>query len=227
MTTTTTTNDQPGTGRDSIGQVPYWPQFTREPFASDRARRANRAEAEAVRREPMPVPAWLSFDQMAAALSKRLGIKAEQLAAMLTLHVKHSPPGYSRDLAQDIALAWLEAKPATGVLAYGIARKLTWLRWRAWHTQTHRVALSLDDLGLGVGDGRDAEWSRLADYVGAAVEFESLVIGLQGATTIWAMMPEDIRRIVAKRLSGAVVKGWDSHRLKLWAAAHAVDLLAA
>ena len=197
---------------------PRHEQFTARPHFSQEW-------ADEVDAEPMPVPQHTDLEAMATVLSKRLGIKASWLTAILAFHLSHSPPGYRQDLVQEIALVWLDARPNSGRLAYGIAKKVLLMRWRAWHRREHRVGVCIDEVLEG-DDRRHEDGTKpepgavLATYIGAAIEFESMVIGAIDGAALWAQLPTDIRATVAKRMAGERVNGWPAKRLNAWAAAH-------
>lgn len=178
-----------------------------------------------VNAEPVPVPQHTDLYAMAPVLSKRTGVKADWLLAILAFHLSHSPPGYRQDLVQDIAMVWLDARPDNGRLAYGMAKKVLLMRWRSWHRREHRVAVCIDEVLEGDDrvneDGMQADRGAvLASYIGAAVEFESMVIGQLDGQALWAKLPPDIRATVAKRMAGERVNGWPAKRLNAWAGTH-------
>lgn len=153
------------------------------------------------------------------ALSRRLGIKSQELQNILGYWMRKSPPNNYEDSIQEISLAWMEQLPSTGGLAFAIARHQVSERWKRLYTRKRKDAINLDE-ALDDGSGRTQ-----GEFIVDQVNYEALMCEEMDTTRTWAKLPEWVQALVQKKLDGENVNGWRAKQLKEWANANASNLL--
>lgn len=115
------------------------------------------------------------------------------------------------DLFQDLALAILKARCNDERLAYSIAR-CDWKNW--WAKYKIRQHYSLDSV-VDDGDGGQTTFGEL--LVGE-VDFETRINGDLDGQALYERLPEWIKKLVDKGLSGQGIRGGDRQLLNKWVA---------
>lgn len=99
------------------------------------------------------------------------------------------------DLYQDLFLAIWKIKPDSEKLAYSIAR-CDWIDfWKAYKTKQH---VNLES----ITESENNTPENLANMIIGHVEYENKYDGNIECETIWNRIPDDIKPIVVKKLSG-------------------------
>lgn len=155
-----------------------------------------------------------SITESAQALSRRLGIKTTALEAILGYWVRRIPGQDREDVAQNLALALLEAKPANPKYAFAICRNKIVDWWRAYSIRQH-YSLDLMIDGDGQGDGAKALGDTVASVSRYELTFEQVEGKLDGAS-LYRKLPRDIKLIVAKRMKGKRTSNTERSRLARW-----------
>lgn len=113
------------------------------------------------------------------------------------------------DLFQDIALAVLKSGAKDEALAYSIAR----CDWRDWYEKRYfRDTKNAGSLDVTIEDG-DGNEILASELLVGEVEFEAKECDYLDASTIWQKLPEEIRPIVQKRLTGLALTGTERSTL--------------
>lgn len=116
---------------------------------------------------------------------------------------RKAPKEEREDLFQELMVKLLEVRAPTEALAYTIAR-CDWRDWwKSYRTRAGFVETSLNSVVLN-NDGDEVEYGEL--LVGE-VEFERLVDGKLDGQAIWDHLPDYIKRLVSKRLTGRGITG--------------------
>lgn len=112
-----------------------------------------------------------------------------------------APREEREDLYQSLFLAIWKVNPDSEKLAYSIAR-CDWLNfWKSYKIKQH---LNLESITQSDDNNPD----NLADMIIGSVEYETRYDGKIEAETIWSKIPEDIKPIILKKLSGkALISG--------------------
>ena len=113
------------------------------------------------------------------------------------------------DLFQELALAVLKAKATDERLAYTIAR-CDWQNW--WSKYRIRQHYSLDSV-IDDGEGNHVSFGEL--LVGE-VEWERKVDGDIDGKALYEQLPDWVKRLVDKRLTGLPLRGGDRQLLNKW-----------
>ena len=99
------------------------------------------------------------------------------------------------DLYQSLFLAIWKANPDNEKLAYSIAR-CDWLDfWKSYKIKQH---LNLES----ITQSDDSNPDNMADLIIGSVEYETRYDGKIEAETLWSKIPDNIKPIILKKLSG-------------------------
>lgn len=157
-----------------------------------------------------------AISEAGTALSRSLGIESKALAKVLGYWTRHLPFEDREDGIQEMTLQLLEDRPSTPGLAFVVCR--AWVRdwYRARKTDTESLE-----------EWREREGERgLSEATVAVVEWEAQADGRIEAQRLWGLLPERIKGIVAKRLSGRALAGAERVALHAWTGKHGWPLLA-
>jgi len=143
--------------------------------------------------------------------SEREGLKRAYLFASKV------PQQEREDMLQELTLALLESGLDDPRLQYIRARQV-WIDWyRRYKTREHYGGMSLD---YDLGDGH-----TLGEYLVSGVAFENEVNGELDGRRLYASLPDGLKPVVAKRLSGKALTPAERQRLSRFARQH-IELLA-
>ncbi len=160
----------------------------------------------------------------ANALSRALGIKAKELENILGFWVNRYPHQEREDAAQNLSLQLLQARPDNPKHAFGICRKATAYWWRQYAVRQH---YSLDYV---LENDEGDRLGELADFVSGCFQYELTVDYVDGkldGESLWKRLPELIRPIISKRLTGKRLSDAERQRLHRWVKADGVTMLLA
>ena len=108
------------------------------------------------------------------------------------------PKAEREDLFQELVTRCYEANPQSEINAYSISR-CDWKNWLdSWYRE-HKTTLQSYDVTIQDDDGNEFRASEL--LVGDC-EFEARECSNLDASNIWQKLPDDVKPLVAKRLSG-------------------------
>jgi len=127
-----------------------------------------------------------------------LGRNARLAVEAAYIFSRKAPHSERQDLFSDLTTAILEAGTEDAAFAYTIARRLYQNWWRAYslHSQYHDGYLSETIMNA---EGHETE---LAELLIGEIEFERKQIDKLDAAQLWHQIPENIQKLVLKRLQG-------------------------
>jgi len=129
---------------------------------------------------------------------EELGRNARLAVEAAYIFSRKAPHSERQDLFSDLVTAILEAGTQDAAFAYTIARRLyqNWWRGYSLHSQFHDGYLSETIMNA---DGQETE---LAELLVGEIEFERKQIDRLDAAQLWHQIPENIQKLVLKRLQG-------------------------
>lgn len=131
-----------------------------------------------------------------------------------------APREEREDLFQELALKALQARADSEKLAYAIARA-DWVDWwKSYKRNRGFITTSLESVTMD-NDGHTVTLGRL--LVGEC-DFELKMDGQLDAERIFDSLPDNLKRIVERRLTGQMVSPFEHLELTEWAAKHAMML---
>lgn len=156
-----------------------------------------------------------AISEVAPMLAGRIGVKAVEIQRLLGYWNKQVAYQLREDLLQAIAVRWLERSPDEGYKAFQMARDVTVDMLRRLATR---------QLDSTAEEWLQDESQMFHAPVSDGVDYSDLVISKLDAGDMLAMMPDNIKRLVGKRLSGHPVVGRSAAKLTEWASEHEIDL---
>jgi len=142
--------------------------------------------------------------ETADTLSPVLGIPKADLETALANAVRLVPHKATmedrQDVLQELAATLYSVRPPNGAYATGVCRHVVHNWADRWHIRQHT---SWE--GLSGDDHPNGDWYR--DQLLGMVEFEAKACGDLDGQALWSRLPDDMRRILIKRLRGVRLSG--------------------
>ncbi|MBN2075164.1 MAG: hypothetical protein JW762_06410 [Dehalococcoidales bacterium] len=126
---------------------------------------------------------------------KSLPNEAKTALKCAYIFASKAPREEREDLYQSLFLAIWKVKPENEKFAYSIARCDWQDFWKSYKIKQHMTLESITE-------SDDSSPDNLADMIIGYVEYETRYDGKIEAETIWSKIPEDIKPIILKKLSG-------------------------
>jgi len=142
-----------------------------------------------------------TFIELVKSTSKaidKLNINAKLAIQAAYIFSRKVPSNEREDLFQELVLAVLDSGTEKLSFAYAIARRDWQNWWKSYKLHSQFYSGHLSDT-LTNSDGDETE---LAELLVGEVEFERRQIDKLDAQSLWNRIPEDIQKLVLKRLQG-------------------------
>jgi hypothetical protein len=131
-----------------------------------------------------------------------------------------APREEREDLFQELALKALTARADSEKLAYAIARA-DWLDWwKNYKRNRGFITVSLESTTMD----EDGNQVTLGSMLAGECDFELKMDGELDGERIFDMLPDNLKRIVERRLTGQIVSPFDHQALTDWASRHPMIL---
>ncbi len=154
------------------------------------------------------------------AIIKALPASARYALRAAYIFGSKAPREEREDLFQELALKVLQVKADNERLAYAVARA-DWLDWwKHYKRERNFTATSLESTTMD----EDGNSVTLGSLLVGECDCEIKMDGKLDAERIFDLLPDNLKRIVEKRLSGQLVHPLEHCQLTEWAANHAMYL---
>lgn len=176
------------------------------PFSAEYANRNMEESAAREAENELDKPTYELVRQESKSLSKRLGLKAEDLAHVVGYWVQRVPHNDRWDMAHDLAIELIEKNPANIRLAFAVARGKVSHYWAYQHYRQH---ISLD-APLDDDEQTEREETRtLANVLVGLAQFERMESEAY-AEDIMRRLPPRMRRIIADSMNDPKRVTWQA-----------------
>ena len=126
------------------------------------------------------------------------------------------------DLFQELCLALFKARTKEEKLCYAIAR-CDWLNW--WKRYKRHSQYFTADIDEVVQNDTGESEVPLRELLVGEVEFENKVNGKLEAERLWTLIPEGIKPLVSKRLTGRPLTNTERHKMAYYVKTQGYKLL--
>ena len=156
--------------------------------------------------------------ETAQVLASITSTKQNTMEKLLTYHLHHVPTQEREDVLQDMAEVILVRKPASAEIAFLIAKDKVAKYWRDYHGHRQYVTEELYG-GEEIDDGDGNTITREAMLVGD-IEFEHRIADRHDANTLFAQLPWNVKKAVAKKLLGIPLTNRNKMAIRNWLTLH-------
>lgn len=126
--------------------------------------------------------------------------KQDTLEKILSYHLHHVPSQDREDVLQDLAEALLTRRPNTPELAFLIAKDKIAKFWRDY--KGHRQYVTEETYGGEEIQDEEGNTISRIDTLAGEIEFEHRIADRYDSNTLFAQLPWNIKKAVARKLIG-------------------------